>query len=467
MQGREKFHLKDVRREDLQMKIPAVLHLSRLGYGYLSRKQIRGRDRKTNILPDPLKAAIERINGIRFAAAQAEQLMTDFQTMLNEEDLGRQFYETIRDGWNGLRLIDFVYPQNNVFQSATEVLCGSGAGSFRPDITLFVNGLPLAMIEVKIHSLLRGLQSEYDRMVERVQEPKSRRYLQCTQVWAFSDDHAEDLNRLLPMKWTSFATAMEGNFPLYALRGKHSASSRSLLPRNPEEEQRILVDHGIQIRPQSRTFQKSLSPNKPVHKMLTALFEPRRFLFLLRYGFQYMWETDLAGKEFLSRRMLSARQLSALRVLIRKAEKGYRNWTIPPCGAAGEQAMCASLVALLQDLLPGAEIYWVSRDKTELFRDRAMLESCGVSCAAGNEATEKQLKIVTAEGYSKNKRPETGEGESDRRRIFLLPTPVPRFGTRPFHAWLRKAEPNAILVTRISDTPRESNQVPLHFTNSI
>lgn len=176
----------NTRREDLEMKIPALLHLSRLGYGYLSRPQLQKRDRKTNFLPDALRMSVERLNGILLSETRWKNLTESLQTRLDAEDLGRQFYRTLRDGWDGIRLIDFDCPENNLFQCAAEMTCGHGAGSFRPDITLFVNGLPLAMIEVKSGDRPGGLQAEYTRMMARVRNAAVRRYLRCAQIWVFS-----------------------------------------------------------------------------------------------------------------------------------------------------------------------------------------------------------------------------------------------------------------------------------------
>ncbi len=442
-----------IRREDLEMKIPALLHLSRLGYGYLSREQLRGRDRTMNLLPETLKAAVERINGVRIPAEMFGQLTDDLRIRLDAEDLGRHFYRTIRDGWNGLRLIDFAHPNNNLFQCAAELACGSGAGSFRPDITLFVNGLPLAMIEVKSGKRAGGFRTEFNRMLERSSGRDSRRYLQCAQVWAFSDDRSEDPDRLLPTEGTFYATVVPEDFPVYTARGRQSGSRPRLLRRNTEEEKRILEESGIRELPHTRAFLRHLSPDKPAHRMISALFYPERFLFLLRYGIQYVQETDPAGKAvLLTRRMLTAGQISALRALTGKARRGFRNWTVPACGAAGEQAFHAALAALLRDLKPGAGLYWVSADDAQLRQDRVALEACGIPCILGEAAKENQLILIPADQDLPNQLWEADAREVAGGRVYILPQPVVRYGQNgSFAAGLRRADPEAILVTRRTD----------------
>lgn len=451
-----------MRHEDLQIKVPALLHLSRLGYSYLTGDRLRLREQKTNILTDVLQEATERINGIRITPERFGCLMDDLQSQLDTDDLGRQFYGTIRDGWNGLRLIDYEHPENNQFQSASELACGRGAGSFRPDITLFVNGLPLAMIEVKTGERPGGLLAEYDRMLERIHSREGRRYLQCAQVWAFSDDHEDDPAGFLPAEGTFFATVMTDDFPLYAIRGKRSGIQPRLLPVTPEEERRILEDNGIRDRPHTRSFQRSLSSRKPTHRMLSTLFHPERFLFLLRYGIRYVQETDPAGREYMTRRMLTTDQLSVLRSLTGKAKRGYRNWTFPFCGAAGEEAANASLIALLRDLESGAGLYWISPDETELLRDQASLRSCGVSCTRYEEATDGQVMMLAAESDLETALQETEKRSFTGRSIFILPEPVIQYGQRDaLPAGLRKADPDAILITRITNRMPESSSALL------
>ena len=47
--------------ENTRVKIPAILHLCRLGYQYLSLKEARW-DESTNIFTDIFKVSVQRIN---------------------------------------------------------------------------------------------------------------------------------------------------------------------------------------------------------------------------------------------------------------------------------------------------------------------------------------------------------------------------------------------------------------------
>jgi hypothetical protein len=249
---------------------------------------------------------------------------------------------------------------------------------------------------------------------------------------------------------------MAEGFPVYGVPGLLTPAGIRLLPQNAEEERRILADNGIPEKPKSEAFRKSLTPVKYTHRMLTVLFFPERFLFLLRYGIQYVRETEMAGKEYLTRRILTLRQMNVLRSLKAKAARGFLNWSAAPCGAAGEQAMNASLIALLRDLVPGARLLWVSADETEQKRDREMLEACGISCTVQGERNENRLILMRADRAPEKQQQESGGREGTGRKVFVLPQPVFRYGPRDsFTAKLRRAEPGAILVTRITERETE------------
>lgn len=85
--------------------------------------------------------------------------------------------------------------------------CGDKDGdNYRPDITLFVNGLPLAFIEVKKENNHKGIQAETERMKVRFQNPAFRRYLNITQIMVFSNDMEYDCNEVTPTIGAFYAT---------------------------------------------------------------------------------------------------------------------------------------------------------------------------------------------------------------------------------------------------------------------
>ena len=179
--------------ENSRVKIPAILHLTRLEYMYVSLKSVEQQsDTETNIYKNNFHAAINKIKGTKLTCKDIDAIINDLKNLLDAEDLGRSFYEKLFTGTalagESVRFIDFENPENNIFEVMTEVPYRNGSDSFRPDITIFVNDLPLAFIEVKTPDNKQGIQAEYKRMSERFSQEKYRRFANITRLMIFSNN---------------------------------------------------------------------------------------------------------------------------------------------------------------------------------------------------------------------------------------------------------------------------------------
>ena len=81
--------------EDSRVKIPCLLHLVRLGYRYLSLKHAAW-DTDTNIFPALFNEAIGRLNP-DLSADDLTRLLADVKLLLDNEDLGKAFYERLTE----------------------------------------------------------------------------------------------------------------------------------------------------------------------------------------------------------------------------------------------------------------------------------------------------------------------------------------------------------------------------------
>ena len=153
--------------ENSRVKIPALVHFTRLGYQYISLKKYEGVvDSDTNILIDVLRDAINRINATALTTEDVQKIVNVLKAMLENNDLGREFYSILLNGYHGLRLVDFEDFKGavNSYHVVTEMTCKNGSDEFRPDITLLINGLPLSFVEVKKPNNKDGIKAEYDRI---------------------------------------------------------------------------------------------------------------------------------------------------------------------------------------------------------------------------------------------------------------------------------------------------------------
>lgn len=105
--------------ENTRVKIPAILHLCRLGYTYTSLSNAK-RDEGTNIFSEIFGESITHINQKSADEIDVKRLFEDVSLALDNEDLGKAFYE-ILTSTSGIRLIDFKNFNNNSFHVVTEL----------------------------------------------------------------------------------------------------------------------------------------------------------------------------------------------------------------------------------------------------------------------------------------------------------------------------------------------------------
>ena len=69
--------------ENSRVKIPALVHFTRLGYQYISLKKYEGVvDSDTNILIDVLRDAINRINATALTTEDVQKIVNVLKAML-------------------------------------------------------------------------------------------------------------------------------------------------------------------------------------------------------------------------------------------------------------------------------------------------------------------------------------------------------------------------------------------------
>ncbi|MFK7050816.1 hypothetical protein FLACOL_02322 [Flavobacterium columnare] len=89
--------------EDSRVKIPALLHLTRLGYKYIPLNQ-QNRIESNNIFSSIFIPKISALNGI--SEQEAERILDEINLELDYEDLGKKIYERLTST-SGVKLIDF------------------------------------------------------------------------------------------------------------------------------------------------------------------------------------------------------------------------------------------------------------------------------------------------------------------------------------------------------------------------
>ena len=345
--------------EDSRVKFPTIMHLMGMGYKYISQKGLYSKyvnapktdyDPRTNILLSYFKEAYRKLNHDA-AEDGAEKMLARIQTVLSNDDLGRQFYKEVLLNTEE-RIIDlsspFNFAHNNTFQVATEMTCGDKDGdNYRPDITLFVNGLPLAFIEVKKENNHKGIQAETERMKVRFQNPAFRRYLNITQIMVFSNDMEYDCNEVTPTIGAFYATIGKKDTKYNCFREDGQDSfpvARNIVPVSESDEEILLRDNNVPQYKNSSEYQTNCRANTPTKRICDSLFSFERFWFLLKYGIAYVDYNN-----GLQKHIMRYPQIFATKAIERFLDSGKRKGIIWHTQGSGKTALSFYNVKYLTD----------------------------------------------------------------------------------------------------------------------
>lgn len=345
--------------EDSRVKFPTLMHLMGMGFKYVSLKGLKTKyveapktefDPLTNILTDYFTDAYCTLNP-KAEKKDAEDMLVKIQKSLQNDDLGRQFYNEILLN-TGEKIIDLSSPvnfyKNNTFQVATEMTCGSkDSDNYRPDITIFVNGLPLAFIEVKKENNHKGIQAETDRMKQRFVNPQYRRFLNITQIMVFSNDMEYDNNEVTPTIGAFYATIGKKNTKYNCFREEGQDSfptARHIHQVTPEEEEVLLRDNNVPQYKNSSEYKTNCLANTPTKRICDSLFSFNRFHFLLKYGIAYV---DYPNG--LQKHIMRYPQLFATKAIERYLETGKNKGIIWHTQGSGKTALSFYNVKYLTD----------------------------------------------------------------------------------------------------------------------
>lgn len=175
---------------------PAIALLMSMGYTYISPEDCekqRG-SRYHVFLKDILRGQLRRLNRYSYAGAENEFSAANIERAMEELDepltdglvrtsekiydallMGKSYPETVGGGKSlsfNLKYIDWEHPENNLFHVTEEFTVESQdkLHNTRPDIVLFINGIPFAVIECKaphisvdqaVEQMIRNQQADY------------------------------------------------------------------------------------------------------------------------------------------------------------------------------------------------------------------------------------------------------------------------------------------------------------------
>lgn len=340
--------------ENTRVKIPATLQFLRLGYNYQSMKDAEV-DFDTKIFVNRLKPAIEKINGKTYSTDEIQMLISELHSLMRNNDLGRSFYKRLVDTTADIVLIDFEHPEANDFAVVDElpftVEKDTDEGSFRPDINIFINGLPLAFLEVKKPNNAGGIQAEFDRMInKRLQNPAYRKFFNFIQFVSFSNNMEYENNDSDDMEMVragSFYTTPSGASTSFSFFREDERDYHKNYPYKSLDEdfcRDIVKDLGYSPKEyDTPEFQTNNVVDTPCNRFITSFYDKERLLYFLQYGLLYI-KGSVPEKH-----IMRYPQFFASRNLLARLKKGEMRGIIWHTQGSGKTELAAYCNKVIKD----------------------------------------------------------------------------------------------------------------------
>ena len=442
--------------EATRVQMPAMVHLTRIGYTYFGKlsedKNGTVYDSDTNILLQVFERQFKNLNPGH--EGEFLQVLKDIRKELNDDDLGRGFYNRLK-AVSPVKLIDFDNIGNNTFHFIAEFTCKNGQDEFRPDITLFVNGLPLCFVEVKKPNNHGGMLAESARMnKERFPNKKFRRFINITQLMIFSNNMEYDaLGGIVPIQGAFYCTGARSYAPFNCFR-EENLSGQKIAPFHRDYpykeidktvEKQILSDYNCQVIHTSPEYQTNLGFNTPTNRILTSMCSPERLLYIIRYGIAYVrMEREVDGKieSTDQKHIMRYQQLFASLAIRQKLAEGVKSGVVWHTQGSGKTALSYYLTYILNDFYSKqnkvAKFYFIVdrldllEQATQEFEARGLLVSTANTRAElmeqfrSNQAQQgvsgqAEITVVNIQRFAEDKeKVRISDYATNLQRIFIL-----------------------------------------------
>ena len=333
--------------EDSRVKIPAIVHLTRLGFTYVPKSGIANLHTDTNIFKDLFKQGLSKINGTAYSDSEIDTFISELNIQLDNSDLGKAFYKSLQGDF-ACKLIDLENFDNNLFHVVTELTYKNDEEEFRPDIILLINGMPLAFIEVKKPNNREGILAERNRINTRFKNPKFKKFMNITQLLVFSNNQEYDEENITPIQGAFYATPDPEQVNFNCFREEDNSITHSVPEENSETEKQILLDNNIVSILGTTEYETAKELNSPTNRVLTSLFSRQRFKTLLRYGFAYV-NTVTNGISKIEKHIMRYPQLFATLAIEKKLSVGIKKGIIWHTQGSGKTALAYYNVNYLKD----------------------------------------------------------------------------------------------------------------------
>ena len=380
--------------EDHISQIPALQLLQNLGYTYLTPEEVlkERQDKLSNvILEDILEQQLMKINEINFKGkvypfspasirgaidAIKNVPMFDGLVTINSKiydllTLGKSFEEAIGNDKKSFTInyIDWNNIENNVFHVAEEfeVNRTSSDKKYRPDIVLFVNGIPLCVIECKRPDIKEPLEQAISQHLRNQQEdgiPHLYKYSQI--LLALTSNKVQYATTGTPRKfWATWKEQKLKESDLQELVNK---------PLSDKQKDKLFADRFKYVRKYFDNIEAEGRLVTEQDKLLYSLCQPQRLLELMYKYIVY----DAGIKKIARYQQYFAIQdtLERIKIIRNERRQGGVIWHTQGSGKSLTMVMLAKAISLEPEIVNPKVI--IVTDRIDLDKQISdTFKSCG------------------------------------------------------------------------------------------
>lgn len=297
-------------KEDHISQIPALQLLQKLGYTYLTSEEtekLRGGKTSNVLLEEILRKQLKEINsekrisstkttyisdanienGIRVLKEMPmnEGYMSACETAYNLLTLGKTFEQSFDGDKKSITVnyIDWKNPENNVYHVTEEfpVLRSNIRDHYRPDIILFINGIPVCVIECKRPDMKDPISQAISQQLRNQQEDGIRALFVYSQLLlALSVNEALYATNATPEKfWSKWTEKFKSTDDELNYKQKLEALKNN--PLNLSQKEKLFADRFGYVRQYFDELETELIMPTVQDEYLYNLCRPERLLELI------------------------------------------------------------------------------------------------------------------------------------------------------------------------------------------
>lgn len=456
--------------EDHISQIPALQLLQNLGYTYLTPEEVlkERQDKLSNvILEDILEQQLLKINNIQFkgkvypfspasirGAIDAIKNVPMFDGLVTTNSkiyglltLGKSFEESIGNDRKSFTInyIDWNNIENNVFHVAEEfeVNRTSSDKKYRPDIVLFVNGIPLCIIECKRPDIKEPLEEAKSQHLRNQQEdgiPHLYKYSQI--LLALTSNKVQYATTGTPRKfWATWKEQKLKETDLQELVNK---------PLSDEQKDKLFADRFKYVRKYFDNIEAEGRLVTEQDKLLYSLCQPQRLLELMYKYIVY----DAGIKKIARYQQYFAIQdtLERIKIIRHERRQGGVIWHTQGSGKSLTMVMLAKAISLEPEIVNPKIV--IVTDRIDLDKQISdTFKSCGkvVKKATsgedlGNIIADNKETIITTVINKFQAALRKKKVIDDSKNVFVLVDESHRSQYGSANALMQKVFPNACYI---------------------